>query len=72
MCRDEKILEVRLVKARAARTKSTVIFNSAGMNITQILLRIIANYSLYFPNSKLLQNLTNTTFPQTVGITLEN
>lgn len=43
------------MKARGGRNKNTVIFNSAGVNATQILLRI-TNYSLKFPNSKLLQN----------------
>lgn len=47
-------MEIELLKARGDRNKNMVVFNSAGLNLTQILLRIMDNYSLKFPNCKLL------------------
>jgi len=43
LCKDEKGVEIRFVKARGDRNKNTVVFNSAGLNLTQTLVRIIVN-----------------------------
>lgn len=50
----EKVVNIRLLKARGDGYKNMVVFNSAGLNLTQILVRIIGNYSLKILNCKLL------------------